>query len=85
MKPKKNMWGWDLYAIGIIVIGVHMSVIVAKFFGKDLGPSIPESLKEITMQMERLAYGYAIYRAQRQVNNAHQRVTKVKKDVGITS
>jgi membrane protein implicated in regulation of membrane protease activity len=78
MRRRKNLWGWDVYAIAFVIVSVHLAVIIAKFFGKDLGPTIPESLDSISIQLERVAFGYTIWRAQRQVNTAHQRVTKMK-------
>ncbi len=82
---RRKLWGWDVYVGGGIIVSVHLSIIVAKFFGKDLGVAIPDSLKAIQDQIELIFMCYMIMRTQKQTNNAHQRVTKVKKDVGITS
>lgn len=81
---KRRKYGWDVYAIAILLITTHVAIIVAKFMGKDVGVSIPESLETISRQIEIVAVGYALFRGQKQDNCAHQRINSIQdKDCAV--
>lgn len=80
---RRKLWGWDVYLIGFVIIGVHLASIVAKFMGKDIGLSISESLNAISSQIEKVSLVYLSLRVQKQTNNSHQRITKITKVEGL--
>lgn len=79
MKYKKK-YGLDVYLVGGFIILVNIAVIVAKFFGKDVGIAIPDAIASIQKQSEWIAIAYMVMRTKKQTNLAHQRVNKIKQD-----
>lgn len=71
---KTHKYGIDVYIIAFVILSVHIANIVGKFMGKDIGVSVPESLQAIQSQIEHIGVAWVLFRSQRQVNKAHQRV-----------
>ncbi len=80
---RRRKYGWDVYVIAFVILSVHIANIVAKFMGKDVGISIPESLQAISTQVEHIAIAYVFFRSQRQVNRSHKRISKITTPEGL--